>query len=293
MTVTVAALGMTGCAAPGTTVPPAAASPSGPSPDAHQALRDSVSALRTGDYSFTRTGADSVADIRRGSLRLPGSVLLEYAETAATMRVDGATYLRYALHGTGELREQYLQYYKKSVKPEQLRELEQIYTLLDGARWVRADEKRLTEAAAVDEQSGLDYMAAMPTTEKPDATGAGSLIAAVTSAERSGEAITGTLDATRKDPELELLFSDPAYLYGPGAKAMPFRATLDDQGRLTEFTVTMPSQQMASQPPDPVDPEPPLVITISGYGATEPLSAPKDAATLPTLAYDLLARDTD
>lgn len=287
--VLVTALGITGCASPGTTPAPPAAAPS----DGRQALLTSVAALQAGNYSFTRTGADSVADIRRGSVHLPGSVLLEYTDLVATMRVGGATYLRYSLHGTGEMRDHYLQYYKKSVKPAQLRELEKIYTLLDGTRWVSVDEKRLTDAAAVDEQSGLDSMAAMPTTAKPDATGLGSLVAAVRSAERSGDVITGTLDATGSDDQLNLLFSDPGYLYGPGARAMPFQATLDGQGRITEFTVTMPDHQMASQPPDPVAPEPPLVITVSQYGATETLSAPQGAAALPTLADDLLARDTD
>ncbi|MDI6100195.1 hypothetical protein QLQ12_16445 [Actinoplanes sp. NEAU-A12] len=272
--------------------------PDGPAPadtgDAGQALRDSVAALRGGNYTFTRTGTSSIADIQRAAVHLPDSVLLQHASSFVMVRAGSDTYLRYLLNGGPELRAQYRQYYKENLKAADVRKIDEVYSHLDGEHWVRADEKKLTEAAAVDEQSGLDYMAQMPTTEQPDATGAGSLIAAVTSAERAGNVITGTLDATKPDPLLELMFSDPTYLYGVGAKSMPYRATLDDQGRLTEFTVTMPDHRMASQPADPVQPEPPLVIRISEYGRTEAQSPPAQiSGELSSLAYELLARDTD
>ncbi|WIM94511.1 hypothetical protein ACTOB_006537 [Actinoplanes oblitus] len=262
--------------------------------DAGQTLRNSVTALRAGNYTFTRTGAGSVADIQRGAVHLPDSVLIQHSDTFAVLRTGSGTYLRYLLHVRPEARDEYRQYFRKHLKGAQAEKVEKIYAQLDGEHWTRADEKKLADAATVDEQSGLDSMARLPTSGQPDATGADALIAAVTSAERSGNTITGTLDATKPNPLLEQLFNDPTYLYGVGATTMPYRATLDDQGRLTDFTVTMPDHQMASQPAGPVDPEPPLIIQISEYGRTEAQNPPAQVSgELTTDAYDLLARDTD
>lgn len=280
------ALGAAGCATPGATP---ATEPSG---DAREALRTSVAALKTGDYSFSRTGAYLLQDLRRGDVHLPDGVLLEQ-EQRATMRVGDTVYLRYLLHGSAEMRDQYLQLYKQhGATAAQLKDIEEVYALLDGKRWVRADAKRLAAAAAIDEQSGLDYMAPLPKTGEHDIPGVGGLVTAVTTAVRAGDTITGTLDATKVDPDLSLLFSDPTHLYGPAAKAMSYQAVLDGQGRLTAFTVTMPGQ-LASEPAGGHEPEPPLVIKISGYGETSAPTAPTDAPALPASAYEMLSRDVD
>jgi hypothetical protein len=51
---------------------------------------------------------------------------------------------------------------------------------------------------------------------------------------------------------------------------------------------------MASQPPDPVEPNPPLIIRISGYGTTAVQDPPDPiSGDLTTEAYDMLARDSD
>ncbi|TWG12204.1 hypothetical protein FHX34_10571 [Actinoplanes teichomyceticus] len=251
----------------------------------------SVDALRAGDYTFTRTGAYLTADITHGAVHLPDGALLELGQ-AAMMRVGDATYLRYLIHGNLEERDLYMKYRRKAAAPGQLRDINRVYALLDGKHWVRVDEKRLAAAAAIEEQSGLDSMPTLPGPGRADGPDAEALIKAVTTARRSGDTITGTLDATRVDPDLDLLFSDPTYLYGPRAKAMSYRAVLDERGRLAELTVEMPDQ-LASQPPEPADPEPPVVITISQYGRTEPPRAPADAETLPLIGYEMLANDVD
>ncbi|WP_157751490.1 hypothetical protein [Actinoplanes derwentensis] len=270
-----------------------AKAPTAAAADAGQALQDSVSALRTGNYTFTRTGAGFIADIQQGTVALPAGASIRHTGTFAVARTGSATRLQYLLHVQPELHDQYRQYWRKNTTPAQARKIDKIYEQLDGRNWVRADERKLADAAAVDEQSGLDVMAQLPTVKQPDATGAGALITAVTSAQRSGNVITGTLDATGQDPFLQQAFGDAAYLYGPAAKAMSYRATLDDQGRLTEVTVTMPDE-ITSQPAEPVEPTPPLVIGISDYGLTK---APAIPATikgeLTADAYELLARDTD
>jgi hypothetical protein len=273
---------------------PADEQPPAATGDAMQALRDSVTALGNGDYTFSRTGADQVADIQHGTVHLPDSVLIEHVGRFAMLRTGSEMYLRYMIHGGTELQAQYLHYFEKNGTPAQVKALKEIYAKLDGEHWVRTTEKKLTDTAAVDELSGLDSMAQLPATGQPDATGATALVAAVTKAERSGNVITGTVDSTKEDPILQQLFSDPTYLYGVGAKEMPYRATLDDQGRLIELIVENPAQRMASQPAEPVKPEPPLVIRISGYGSTPAEKAPAQVSgDLSKDAYDMLARDND
>ncbi|WP_143133546.1 hypothetical protein [Actinoplanes philippinensis] len=262
--------------------------------DAMQALHDSVAGLADGDYTFSRTGADMVADIRRAAVHLPDSVLVEHTDTYMLLRTGSGYYLRYLIYGNPEQREAFRTYFRQHGSGPELQAAEKIFDQLDGTRWVRADEKKVTAAAADESLSHLDVMATLPTTSQPDATGAVALVGAVTTAQRSGDVITGTLDGTRKDPIIEQLFSDPTYLYGVGARTLPFRATLDDQGRLTEFTVTMPEQRMASQPADPIEPEAPLTIRISDYGRTavQPPPAQTDGE-LPADAYEMLANDND
>ncbi|MEU4625306.1 hypothetical protein AB0G04_35705 [Actinoplanes sp. NPDC023801] len=282
-----AVLGVGGCAKAGTS--PAETAPAG---DAKEALLKSADALKTGSYSFSRTGAYLLQDLQRGEVHLPDGVLLQH-EQRAVMRVGDAVYLRYFLYGNAELRDQYMTLYKRhGATAAQLKDFEKMNALLDGKRWVRADEKKLTAAAAIDEQSGLDAMTPLPKAGEHDLPKVGALLTAVTTVARSGDTITGTLDATKVDPDANLLFSDPTYLYGPAARTMSYQAVLDGQGRLTEFTVTMPSQ-LASEPAEGHDPEPPLVIKISGYGDTAAPTAPKDAPELPQSAYEVLSRDID
>ncbi|MFD1364227.1 hypothetical protein [Actinoplanes sichuanensis] len=262
--------------------------------DAVQTLQNSLSGLADGDYTFSRTGAGWIADVRRGAVHLPDSVLIEHSDTYQVLRTGSEFYMRYLIFGSPEQHEQFRTYFQQHVTGAQGQAAMKVFEQLDGTRWVRADEKKVTAAAADESLSHLDVMATLPTTGQPDATGAGTLIAAVTTAERSGDVITGTLDATRKDPALERIFSDPTYLYGVGAKTMPFRATLDGQGRLTEFIVTMPEHRMASEPAGGIEPEPPLVIKISEYGQTGAQPAPAQVdGELAADVYETLANDND
>ncbi|WP_433795287.1 hypothetical protein [Actinoplanes sp. CA-252034] len=262
--------------------------------DAQQMLQNSLAGLADGDYTFSRTGADMVADIRRAAVHLPDSVLIEHTDTYMVLRTGPDFYMRYLIYGSPELNEQFRTYFQQHVSGAEGQAFTKVFAQLDGRKWVRADERKVTAAAADESLSHLEMMATLPTTTQPDATGAVALVGAVTSAQRSGDVITGTLDGTRKDPALEQLISDPTYLYGVGARTLPFRATLDDQGRLTEFVVTMPEQRMASQPAGPVEPEAPLTIRISDYGRTGVQAPPAqvDGEVSPD-GYELLANDND
>lgn len=254
--------------------------------DATAQLHQSVQALQAGDYTFTRTGAYSRTDVARGAVHLPDGYLIDHAEDSSVMSVGGAVYLHYAGDGKEELAQ-----VKKVVMPQipakDRPRFTEAFTALLGDEWIRTDEKRLTKASAVDQQSSLDELTAFPSLAHPDVTGADALINAVNSAERDGNAITGTLNGTKVDENLGLL----GPVDGPDGPSMSYRAVLDDQGRLTELTVRPATP--ASAPAGPSKPDPSLVIKISDYGLTAAPTAPPTSTTLNATGYDLLARDVD
>jgi hypothetical protein len=253
-------------------------------------LRQSVEALQAGNYTFSRTGAYMRTDVAKGAVALPDGYLLEHAAGVSVMRAGDAVYLRYGGGGKEQMAQA-----KEVVLPQlpaaQRPKTQEAYDALLADGWLRTDEKRLSATAAVGEQSSLDYVAQFPSDRQPDVTGAGSLVNAVNTAERSGDVITGTLNGTEVDQKLGLLGPVASGLYGPDAKAMSYRAVLDGQGRLTELIVKPAT--LSSAPPTPEEPDPTLVITISQYGGTAAPTAPSKATTLTDAAYDLLARDVD
>jgi hypothetical protein len=292
-----AVLGLAGCAN-ATPLAPAGAG----SAEARQALDDSLGGVQAGNYTFTRTGGGQ----SEGAVHLPGSSLIAPGYGPSVLRTGSTLYLRYRIHGDGY--ESWAKLYQKHAKGAdakqraELAKVERVMAILDGSHWVRADEKRLTAAAAEEDLSGLEQMPPVPTTKKPDVTGATELVKAVVTARRTGDTVTGTLDATKVDAELGVFANDPYYFYGPRASAMPYRAKLDGQGRLTELTVEVPGQleAPASQPPSdvpsdaPTTPaDPPVVITITRYGETAEQRVPKGVTDLEPAAYEMLTNDVD
>ncbi|MEV4479316.1 hypothetical protein [Micromonospora coxensis] len=74
-----------------------------------------------------------------------------------------------------------------------------------------------------------------------DPAGSDALVKAVTDVKRTGEGTyAGTLDAT-KVTDSDVMDAETVKGLGDKAGALPFTATLDAQGRLTEFTVQMPA----------------------------------------------------
>jgi hypothetical protein len=271
----------------------------GDSADGKQALTSSLSGLQAGNYTFTR------ADIG-GAVHLPDGSLITQPGGPSVLRTGSDLYLRYSIHGAmrGRWAEIYADALAKATAKQkaEVGKALKIIDVLDGKNWVKADEMRLVAAAEEEDQSGMENLPVRPTAAAPDVTGATALIAAVTTATVDGTTITGTLDATKVDPELNLFSNDPYYFYGPKAQAMTYRATLDDQGRLTQLTVDVPGQLVnaASAAPEafPSDapaeaPEPPVTIAISKYGETTAPGVPQGATDLDPAAYELLTNDVD
>jgi hypothetical protein len=263
----------------------------GGSGTAIQDLDNSLDGLKAGNYAFTRTGAYLLTDIVRAQIDVADGYAVEYRYGMTIMRAGDTTYLKTAGAGTYSQPGIMDQLKNAGLPQDEVDRYAASIAQMDGKHWLRADQRRLVAAAAVDEQSSLDYIAAEPTTAKPDITGADELISAVTTAERTGDTITGTLDATMVDDELRLIIGEPASYYGPAAKSMRYQATLDGQGRLTSFTLDFPGT-LASQPPD-FQPEAPLIITVTQYDGVEAPQAPAGAENITELTYDLLARDND
>ena len=276
--------------------------PAGPATDGKPVLQQSLRGLQAGNYTFTRAGQGATS----GAVHLPEGSLIEQPYGPTVLRSGNAFYMRYRIHADGyESYQKLFDQYAGKATPKEAAELakaKQIMAVLDGKHWVRADEKRLRAAAAEEDQSGMESMPPVPTTAQPDVTGVSALVGAVVSAESTGTSVTGTLDATKVDPELGVFTNDPYYFYGPRASTMPFKATLDDQGRITQFSVTLPGmlQAPASQAPSAVPsnapteaPEAPLVISVSEYGTTAVPAVPKGVTDLDPAAYEMLTNDVD
>jgi hypothetical protein len=74
-----------------------------------------------------------------------------------------------------------------------------------------------------------------------DPAGSDKMIAAITDVKQTGEgAYAGTIDAT-KAADSDLLDEEMLKALGDQAKAVPFTAKLDQQGRLTEFALQVPA----------------------------------------------------
>ena len=256
-----------------------------------QDLDNSLNGLHSGNYAFTRTGAYLLTDIVRAQVDVADGYAVEYGNKLSLMQVGNTTYLKPPGEGT-YAGPRALEHIKNAGLPQaEVDRYAASIAQLDGTRWLRVDQRRLAKAAQVDEQSSLDYTGPVPTADKPDITGADALVSAVMTAERTGDTITGTLDATKVDSELRLVIDEPASYYGPPANSMRYQATLDAQGRLTSFTLNLPAT-LASQAADS-RPEPPLAITVTQYGDVEAPQAPVGAESITELTYDLLARDND
>ncbi|WP_067500411.1 hypothetical protein [Actinoplanes sp. TFC3] len=259
--------------------------------NAIQDLDSSLNGLRSGNYIFTRLNAYELSDVKLGHVALPGGYLVENVDNVTTMRTDGAAYLKPHPPQGYDPNDYYQKLEREGASKAEIDVYRQGFAQLYGTKWLRVDEQRLTEAADVEEQSSLDYIAPFPTAENPDITGSDALISAVVEAQRVGNTITGTLDATKIDEKSRLVMSEPAGYYGPQARHMPFEAIVDQQGRLIKLTLDLPDK-LASQAPD-AQPEPSLIITVSQYGGVSVPAAPAGAEPMKSFTYDLLARDAD
>ena len=276
-----------GCAAGAGPAGSSAGSPAG-SAAAHADLTEAVAALAAGNYTYARTDSDSPGSTVGARVHLPGSALVEVGHTRY-LRTGGKHYLRQNLWGdqAGEARAKTDATLADPDAPREELAVARFYrdnwAILAGETWTVIDPGRLSGAG----------LPTLPSAAQPDVTGVGALAGAAVTAARSGDTITGTLDATAVPDGGTLLRADPVdYFFGPQAKALPFTATLDAQGRVTRFVVQTPEPSGHSEAPDPgAAPEPmarTITITVSAYGATGEEPAPTGARPMPAHLYEFL-----
>jgi len=135
---------------------------------------------------------------------------------------------------------------------------------MDPAAWMHVDRAKLTGGQLPLTAAGkLDV-------------GIGELLSGTADVKRADAAhYTGTIDVTQVRG---IMAPTSEAAKKPGAKTLPFTATVDRQNRLTVFTIDGA----------PVDEDLAMELTFTGYGAIDPVTAPAGAVPCPDSVYELI-----
>jgi hypothetical protein len=147
--------------------------------------------------------------------------------------------------------------------------LEKMTAMFSGKTWLHIDASKLKK----DDDLTFDL-------QNPDLTGAGTLVDAVVTAQGDARSVTGTLDATKLGEDHGPWETGDFAGMGDAAKALPYTATLDDQGRLTKLVLDAPKSGDI--------PAGPWTIDVTGYGTQAPQEKPAGAQEMPADAYDMI-----
>ncbi|MET0425782.1 MAG: hypothetical protein ABW046_18075 [Actinoplanes sp.] len=148
--------------------------------------------------------------------------------------------------------------------------LQQMADMFSGKSWYHVDLSKMKD------KTDLTFDPA-----KPDLTGASELVAAIVTAEGDEHTITGTLDATKVTEENALVDTDDVEAIGAAASTLPYTATLDDEGRLTQLVLDVPKAGDT--------PAGKWTLNISGYGAQAAQTKPDGKVTeMPASGYESL-----
>jgi hypothetical protein len=134
---------------------------------------------------------------------------------------------------------------------------------IDPTKWMLVDQTKVT----IDQGKAFDFSG-------PDALDLTGLLTSVSGVTRSDSThLSGTVDLTKatgvsKATDAQLTTA------GADAKAVPFTAVLDDQGRLTELAVSPPAAKDSALAAD---------FTLSDFGSATTVSAPANADVIPAV----------
>ncbi|MCA2218645.1 hypothetical protein [Jidongwangia harbinensis] len=223
-----------------------------PPADPKAALTASASGLKAGDYAFI---SESPAGKGKGVVHkdsksanltmfveedgIKGSIAFRFVDTDRYAKFDMDTKALSAQLKDVDTSDPEM--------AEMVEGLEDMVDMFSGKKWQHVDLTKVKEPGEL----SLDE-------ENPDLTGASDLIAGVVTAEGDARTITGTLDATKSDQTNSPWDADDLKAMGAAAKALPYTATLDEQGRLTKLSFEAPK---AGEIPAGT-----WSVTISGYG---------------------------
>ncbi|MGW0505284.1 hypothetical protein [Micromonospora sp. NPDC003241] len=246
--------GVAACTTSGDTAPatgaatPSATGSGAPAADseAKQALLDSTKEISNGNFRFTMSGVGSVAE---GQVHQPSQ--------SAEIRVrlgeptDDLAISLDLIHAKPD------SWVKVDLKGSAATSVPGLDRLNLG-KFQHLDQNRIQG----DRNLGFDF-------DKVDPAGSAALTQAVTEVQRTGDGnFTGTIDAS-KAAEAGSLDQGVITALGPEANAVPFTATTDAQGRLTELVLRMPPTGAAAGQE--------IKMTYSDYGnATAAQKPPAD-----------------
>lgn len=239
------------------------------------ALAASVSGISAGNYAYTATTPDAQM---KGAIHLPSksaslAIDSKAADGAGRMElrlVEPDRWLRMTFD-TKALADQLKGADLSDPSMKKLADgVHKMAEQFDGKTWMHVDMSKLKNAHDL----SLDLA-------RPDVTGASQLLAGVVTAQGDEHHITGTLDATRAGDDLNGFDSGDVKAMGAAAKALPYSATLDDQGRLTHLELDVPK---AGETPAGK-----WTLDLTGYGAQQAQSKPTGAVQeMPADSYSML-----
>jgi hypothetical protein len=224
--------------------------------DAKQALADSVKALAEGNFKFTLADSESTGS---GSVHAPS----KSARLTAKPK-----------EGEGEMGFVILdqdRWLKLDLGPE----LNSALKLPN--KWMHIDPTKVTDSELLKEMS-IEFGSA----EKVDPVGSAIILNSLVTAERTGDgAYSGTVDLT-KATDAGLVDEDDIDKLADKAKAIPFTAAVDGQGRLTKLTLEIPAAGAVTAHQ--------LEATYSEYGNATAAQKPPAGQTqeAPASAYEVL-----
>ncbi|BCJ54062.1 hypothetical protein Asp14428_55370 [Actinoplanes sp. NBRC 14428] len=247
--------------------------------DPKAALAASTSGIKAGNYSFTAampggSTGKGVVHVPSRSASLDLDMVDEENKGKVQFRIADADRFVKLTMDMGQSKEQLESLSALGDDPQNAKLVEGMRAMIDlfsGKHWLRTDMSKLKSK---DLQFSID---------NPDISGVGTLFDGVVTAQRSGSVITGTLDVTKVGDDTQL-FSKSTFEGADAtqAKAVPYEATLDGEGRLTKLVLDLPKTKDA--------PAGKGTVEISGYGAATKQEPPAAAEVkeMPESAYEML-----
>lgn len=245
--------------------------------DPRAAIAAAVAVMKEGNYAFTAKtpDTDAAGAVHRPSKSVSMRMGTKSAGTEGTIElrlVDPDRWMKITMD-LGDLGAGLGQVDTSDPKAAEFAEsMRQMTEMFSGKYWMHVDMSKLKGDAA--KQLGID-------TEGADVTGVGALLGTVVTAQGDARTITGTLDATKITEDLGMVNTTDIKAMGAGAAALPFTATLDEQGRLTALTLDVPKAGDT--------PAGKWTINLTGYGAQKAQEKPTGTVReMPDTAYGML-----
>jgi hypothetical protein len=248
--------------------------------DPKQALTASTRELQKGNYTFSHANHEQTV---KGAMHLPSRSM--GASTTMTGEEKGNVDVRYVdPDGYVKIKVNSLSEFDEAGDLDELaadpetaklaESIKQMKLMLSGEKWLHVDPAKI--------RNKDDFTLGL---ENPDMTGSGHLMAAVVTAQKTAEReYAGTLDAT-KVATLDTPFDGEILkAIGDKAKALPFKASLDEQGRLVKLVLDVPAGGKI--------PAHQQTTEITGYGTATAQQKPAAAEVMemPEDSYDMFNR---